>query len=395
MGDAYAATPMHAWDTMVEGRDMLSWQKGRHSFKFGGSYRHYIWPMWGFFQNRGYYQFTNGFTTQTATNDGTGSALASFLLGLPAVAQRQAGIPQMDLVNYSWDGFIHDTFLLTRNTTINIGLRYDYQQPPYERNCGTSNFNPSVKDPNTGLLGDMQYACKGYGKTFLNSDYKNFAPRFGFAYDVSGNGETVIRGGYAIFYPSIFNLNYFGNTQGFATTSTSYNPPGNNTNLPAFLLKDGFPTPPIQPLGSALGTSFLLGQGVSYDQPNQKTPMSQQWDISVQKQLPGKWVIDLAYAGNRGTRLVAGSYNLDQLNLQYLSNGTALQNPVTNPYSAVVPGSLGSSTIPLQQSLLPYPYYTGVTVRNPHLGNAMYHAGMLTVIHRITDRKSTRLNSSH
>ena len=46
--------------------------------------------MWGFFQNRGYYQFTNGFTTQTATNDGTGSALASFLLGLPAVKQRQA-----------------------------------------------------------------------------------------------------------------------------------------------------------------------------------------------------------------------------------------------------------------------------------------------------------------
>src|SRR5206468_6578543 len=53
--------------------------------------------MWGFFQNRGYYQFTNGFTTQTATNDGTGSALASLLLGLPVVKQRQAGIPQMDL----------------------------------------------------------------------------------------------------------------------------------------------------------------------------------------------------------------------------------------------------------------------------------------------------------
>ena len=50
---------------------MLSWQRGRHSLKFGGSYRRYIWPMWGFFQNRGYYQFTNGFTTQTATNDGT------------------------------------------------------------------------------------------------------------------------------------------------------------------------------------------------------------------------------------------------------------------------------------------------------------------------------------
>jgi hypothetical protein len=53
--------------------------------------------MWGLFQNRGYYQFTNGFTTRTATNDSTGSALASFLLGLPTGKQRQAGIPQMQL----------------------------------------------------------------------------------------------------------------------------------------------------------------------------------------------------------------------------------------------------------------------------------------------------------
>jgi len=87
MGDTYLATPMHAWDTVLEGRDTLSWQHGRHSWKFGGSYRRYIWPMWGFFQNRGYYQFTNGFTTQTLSNDGTGSGLASFLLGLPVVRQ--------------------------------------------------------------------------------------------------------------------------------------------------------------------------------------------------------------------------------------------------------------------------------------------------------------------
>src|SRR5438093_6508458 len=61
MGDNYAATPMKAWDTVIDGRDTLSWQRGRHSLKFGGSYRRFIWPMWGFFQNRGYYQFTKGF----------------------------------------------------------------------------------------------------------------------------------------------------------------------------------------------------------------------------------------------------------------------------------------------------------------------------------------------
>src|ERR1051325_3985739 len=69
--------------------------------------------MGGFFQNRSYYQFTNGFTTRTATNDGTGSALASFLLGLPAVKQRQEGIPQMQLRQWYADAFVQDSFQLT------------------------------------------------------------------------------------------------------------------------------------------------------------------------------------------------------------------------------------------------------------------------------------------
>jgi len=56
-GDNYLATPMKAWDTVIEGRDSLSWQLGRHSTKFGGVYQKFIWPMWGFFQNRGYYQY--------------------------------------------------------------------------------------------------------------------------------------------------------------------------------------------------------------------------------------------------------------------------------------------------------------------------------------------------
>jgi Carboxypeptidase regulatory-like domain len=126
IGDSYAATPMHAWDTLIEGRDTLSWVVARHSLKFGGVYQRFIWPMWGFFQNRGYYQFTNGFTTDIGANDGTGSALASFLLGLPAVRQRQAGVPQMNLRQWYADGYAQDTFHLARNTTIDYGVRYEY-----------------------------------------------------------------------------------------------------------------------------------------------------------------------------------------------------------------------------------------------------------------------------
>ncbi|HEY3840354.1 MAG TPA: hypothetical protein VGL72_27460, partial [Bryobacteraceae bacterium] len=96
------------------------------------------------------------------------------------------------------------------------------------------------------------------------------------------------------------------------------------------------------------------------------------------------WVVDASYSGNRGTHLVAGGYNLDQIGSQYLGLGNALQNPVANPYAGVVPGSLGSATITQLQALLPFPYYTSVTVRNPHLGNSSYHAGMLTLQKRFS-----------
>src|SRR5260370_750517 len=90
IGDTFAATPMHAWDTTAELRDTFAWQRGRHGIKFGGDFRRYIWPMWGFFQNRGYYQYTTGYTTEFGFNDGSGSGLASRLLSLPAGKQRQA-----------------------------------------------------------------------------------------------------------------------------------------------------------------------------------------------------------------------------------------------------------------------------------------------------------------
>src|SRR5208283_4806316 len=107
--------------TVIEGRDSLSWQVGRHSFKFGGLYQKFIWPMWGFFQNRGYYQYTTGYTTQFGFNDGSGSGLASMLLSLPAVKQRQAGVPQMDLRAWGTSAFAEDSWQVDSSTTIILG----------------------------------------------------------------------------------------------------------------------------------------------------------------------------------------------------------------------------------------------------------------------------------
>ena len=84
------------------------------------------------FQNRGFYQFTNGYTTQFGFNDGSGSGFASLLLSLPTVKQRQAGVPQMDLRNWGYDGFAEDSWQITPTTTLNLGLRYEYTSPLYD-----------------------------------------------------------------------------------------------------------------------------------------------------------------------------------------------------------------------------------------------------------------------
>jgi hypothetical protein len=238
---------------------------------------------------------------------------------------------------------------------------------------------PNVKDSVNGLMGAIEYAGKGFtGSPLGSAPLSSFGPRAGVAWDIAGNSKTVFRAGYGIYYENVVSRDLFGNTAGFASTTTSYSAPGGNSNLPAFRLSQGLPTPPTQPLGSALGPAAFLGGAVSYDQPGQSVPRSQEWNASLQRQLPGEWVVELGYSGNHASHLVAGGYNLNQLPTADYAMGTALQNLVPNPYAGIVPGSLGAATITLQQSLLAFPYYTSVTVRDPHLGDSIYHAGFLS-----------------
>jgi hypothetical protein len=367
------------WDAT----DTVTFVLGNHSLKFGSEYRLLFGNNYQTATPSGSFTFSSALTGNPQSQSGTGSTYADFLVGAVSSASGGTYIGESEK-GYTVSGYIQDDWRVARNLNVNIGLRYDFQEPPFERNCGTSNFNPYATNTQLNIKGEMQYACKDYGSTFLLPDYKDFAPRIGFAWDPFGHGKTVLRGGFAMFYPGTFNITYFGSTSGFASTSTSYSAAGGNSNYPAFYLSQGFPTPLIQPLGAALGPGAFLSQGVTYDQADQKTPTSQQWNFSVQRQIASSWVVSASYTGNHGVHLVGGSYNMDQLNPEYLSLGTALQNSVTNPYAGIVPGTLGTATITRQQSLLPYPYYTSVTVRNPHLGNSIYHAGLLTVQKRVS-----------
>ena len=288
MGDTFIATPVQAWDTVLEARDALNWQIGRHSLKLGASYRRYIWPMWGFFQNRGYYQFTNGFTTQTATNDGTGSALASFLLGLPAVKQRQAGIPQMQLRQWYADAFVHDSFQLTRNTTIQIGLRYEYMSPLVDIRYTNTNLTFQNGVPSV-FIGGQQ----GFPEGLTQANKLNFAPRFGLSHNLHKHG-LVLHAAFGIFFTPV-DMNTWCNQRHnvpfvFPETQQSDNfiPAAN---IVASHLNFG---------PAVLGVTTVSFAAFELDAPPQYI---EQWSGSVEKSLGADTTLELGYLGSHGLHL--------------------------------------------------------------------------------------------
>ena len=114
---------------------------GRHSFKFGGEIFHVQYNRFESPSVLGDFQFTSGFTTRTARNDGTGDPLASFLLGLPAIASRAVGPSRIDGRQWSYSLYAQDDFNLTPKLTINLGLRYELSPPMYDKNQQMSSID--------------------------------------------------------------------------------------------------------------------------------------------------------------------------------------------------------------------------------------------------------------
>ena len=288
MGDTFIATPVQMWNTILEARDSLNWQVGRHSLKFGASYRHFIWPMWGFFQNRGYYQFTNGFTTQTATNDSTGSALASFLLGLPAVKQRQAGIPQMQLRQWYADAFVHDSFQITRNTTIQIGLRYEYMSPLEDIRYTNTNLTFENGVPFV-FIGGQQ----GFPEGLNYSNKLKFAPRVGISHNLHKHG-LVLHAAFGIFFTPV-DMNTWCNQR--------HNVP---YVFPETQQSDNFiPAPGIVATHFNFGPAVLGTTTVSFAafEANAPPQYIEQWSGSVEKSLGAETTLELGYLGSHGLHL--------------------------------------------------------------------------------------------
>ena len=376
-GGAVGARGSLNWDV----QDMVTLIKGNHTLKIGANYR----DIYG--GNRQGAALSGNFTFSGLTDNpqspgGTGNNMAQFLTGDVSAARIDR------ILGNAWQGwsfswFVQDDWRITSRLTLNLGLRYDFQHKPVERWDGHINFDPDCTLPN-GLRGCTVFAnFEGQPRSFVDEDYNDFGPRFGFAYDLTGKGRTVFRGGYGVFYPSIYWRNFFGDTNLFSTTRTNYTSSG--PEFAAFQFQDGFPFAYAESPGRSAGPDARLGQSVNSRESDKTTPMTQQWNASIQHQV-GDWAFEATYAGNKGNHFAAAGYDLNQLDPALVFQlQQSLNDRVPNPNAGLFPGGLGAATITREQSLAAFPHYSSVNIDNPRLGNYISHQLQITAKKRLAD----------
>jgi hypothetical protein len=368
--------------TVVELADNVSIMWRKHTIKTGIDLRVHQRNNFQPGPISGQFDFSRAMTGNPQDTAGnTGFGLATFLLGSVSGGMLNTALARADAFNY-YAAFVQDDYRIFPRLTLNLGLRYDVITAPKDRFDRYSNFNPDAINPITGAPGVLQYAGVDFGRQTYDTNYDNIGPRVGFAYDVFADGRTVVRGGYGIFYYHAANFEY-PDTQGYSVVTPFQSTQG--TAFPSFQLAAG-PPQIIQPSGNSLGPLSFLGNNVTYFERDRPTPSAQQWNLTVQRELPGSMLVELAYAGSRGTHIIGFGYDLNQLDRQYLSLGLAMDDRVPNPFfGAIPPGTpLSGSTIARRQALRPYPAYLNVNLNNPPLGSTRYHSGQLKVERRFS-----------
>jgi hypothetical protein len=373
----------------------VSHQHGKHSLKFGEDAR---WIHFNEGQNTnatGTFAFSRSYTqgpNPVQASSTAGYGFADFLLG-----DADSG-SVVDLANISTVGdyyglFAHDDWKVTSHLTLNLGLRWEVSIGDSEKYNRIATFNPTAASPlasNPGLsslMGSLTWVGKSNPNDTQVTDWRGFGPRLGFAYSL--NDKTVVRGGYGIVYlPRMVSANGLGAIEATRTTTMVASL---NGLTPYTTLSNPFPTGVLPP---ANDRNPLANVGASITAPERATALgyTQMWNFGIQRGLPGGIVLDVHYWGNKVTHLSTdvgnqgvSSMNIDQLPDQDLSLGTALTQLVPNPFAGLgLTGVLAPATISRQQSLLPYPQYTGISLVYAPWGDAMYEAGSIQLEKRLS-----------
>ena len=376
----------------------MTWLGRRHTVKLGGEYRLHKYPFRGWANNvAGRFNFhrmhTGGFDAAGNNLVDTGDPFASFLLG--QVNSTHFEIPDLPTMveNFvSWS--VIDEYRVTDRFTLTFGLRFDYQTAIRERDDNMSTFDPSMPNPGAdGRFGAMIFAGRGPHRTGTRTldapPVDAFGPRVGFAYRL--DERTVMRGGYGIYYSRVPHARFAAvNTLGFRIYSTVVDQ--SNGQRAAYFLDEGVPRrriarpPAIDPtVGNDVST-------VAVTRDRGTLPRIQDWSWSVQRRVTRTAVVDLSYAGNRGSRLIAdrrvlgpaANANFPQV-LERGSSVLASRAGSGVARGAGVPSPYGSFQGSVAQALRPFPHVLDIGYLNVPAGNSFYHALKTQVEKRFSD----------
>jgi hypothetical protein len=342
--------------------DNLSWAHGRHSFKFGGQYTHFIYPQFFLPRSNGDYEYSS---LEEFINDDLPSQ--------PGKTLRNAGSGSFNGMQSLFAGFIQDDIKVSQRLTLNLGVRYEYWTNP--AGVATQSLNAISNVPGVITFGNPK------------TDKNNIAPRIGFAYDPTGSGRTAIRGGFGIAYDVKF--------QNFASITL---PP----QVQSEMNPDSacaLPTPPSW-CSTPLGSGFLTGGGL----PAVLTPPTTQaaarslttsyiddtvmpkiltWSFGVQHELHHNSIVEVRYLGTRGLSLPV---QFRRNHISYFDAGGA---PLPTFFTASsIPSTYTASTptdVPYynfdSNTYAQYGFLGNVTA-DPPKGSSIYHAGSVNFTQR-------------
>jgi Carboxypeptidase regulatory-like domain len=385
---------------------------GKHTLKMGATWEKMFVNFTQLGSPDGQFSFSSSFTQQNAsagTSTTQGNGLATLLLGLPSNNSGDIQFTFSGATASTYTGaYFQDDWKITSKLTLNLGIRYDVDTPRTERYNRLAYFNPTAPSslqgqvqasaacPNCGnLLGQMEFVGQPgslYGRHQTPTDTNNFAPRFGFAYNIFR--DTVIRGGYGILYaPSVQQAGGTSGsigTDGFTGSSALNTTLDNGTTFVASLsnpFPNGVTTPQGSKNGPISGINTDLGGGVGSYFTAYMNPVIQQWNFNIQQQVKGNWLIQVGYLGSKGQHLPDGesSFTYNQLPASFLKLGSGLIAKVPNPFYGLIqnPTSIyAQPTIQANYLLDAYPQYQSVNAFRVPEANSNYQSFIASAQHR-------------
>jgi hypothetical protein len=305
--------PQSRQDNTWQYGDSVTWIKGRNTFKFGGEYRAYEQNEVFDFINSGYLAFDGTATQQGLVPVLPGLAgdpiVNDFANGYVSAFYDQSNSNKQGLRDKFFSVYGQDDFKVTRNLTLNLGLRYDYGNPLEELRNRVSTFREGEQSTvfPTAPVGLVFPGDPGISRSTYSPDRTNFGPRFGLAWDPTGKGKLVVRGGFGIFYnepETELALQFLGaapyGAQVVAIGVTNMTQPYSTSSTP--LAQNPFPFVPAKP-GSPFNFANVAPITETIVDPHFQTPSAMQYSLDVQYEVAKNWIASAGFVGSQGRHL--------------------------------------------------------------------------------------------